>query len=108
VCLILMILVPFPLGFFVRNRLVAFVAYIAIHSFVFTFQCLSLVVDWVGGSQEAFGAFPKAGDSNVLAYGIINLVIYAVGFGLILLGHRVGRGRRSRRTGPVELAPAVS
>jgi len=93
-CLILMILVPFPLGFFVRNRLVAFVAFVAVHAFV-------------GGSEEAFGAHPKADNADVLAYGVMNLAIYAVSLGLVLLGHRVGRGRRARRTGTVHLDPVA-
>ena len=40
--LIVMLLAPFPIGFFMRNRLAAFVTYIALHGFVFTFQSLSL------------------------------------------------------------------
>ena len=106
-CLILMILVPFPLGFFARNRLVAFVAFVAVHAFVFTLQSLSLLIEWVGGSEEAFGAYPKADDADVLAYGVMNLAIYAVSLGLLLLGHRVGRGRRARRTGAVHLDPVA-
>ena len=30
-------------------------------------------------------------------YGVVTLAIFAVGFGLVALGHRVGRGRRERR-----------
>jgi len=33
--LVVMVLAPFPIGFFVRSRLAAFVAYIAVHAFVF-------------------------------------------------------------------------
>jgi hypothetical protein len=106
-CLILMILVPFPLGFFVRNRLVAFVAFVAVHAFVFTVQSLSLLIEWIGGSQEAFGPYPEADNADVLAYGGMNLAIYAVSLGLLLLGHRVGRGRRARRTGAVHLDPVT-
>ena len=102
-----MILVPFPLGFLIRNRLVAYVAYIAVHAFVFTFQTLSLLIEWVGGSEEAFGAYPHASNSNVFGYGAVNLVIYAVGLGLVYLGHRVGSRRRVRQTAGVHLDPVA-
>jgi hypothetical protein len=105
--LIIMILAPFPLGYFLRNRLAAFVAFIAVHSFVFTFQSLSLVIEWAGGSQEAFGPYPQASDGNVLSYAAVNLVIYLVGFGLVMLGHRLGSKRRASKNGPVHLDAAV-
>jgi hypothetical protein len=103
--LIVMILVPFPLGYLVRNRLVAFVAYIAVHAFVFPFQTLNLLLEWVGGSEEAFGRYPDASTSSVLQYGAVNLVIYAAGLGLVYLGHRLGSRRRERRSGAVHLDP---
>ena len=103
--LVLMILVPFPLGFLVRNRLVAFVAYIAVHAFVFSFQTLNLLLEWIGGSEEAFGPYPAASTGNVVGYGVVNLAIYAVGLGLVYLGHRLGSRRRERRSGAVHLDP---
>jgi hypothetical protein len=104
--LIVMVLVAFPLGFLVPNRLVAYVAYIAVHAFVFTFQTLTLLVAWVGGSEEAFGPYPRANDSDVVAYGVVNLVIYAVGLGLVYAGSRVAARRRAR-DGGVHLEPAA-
>jgi hypothetical protein len=103
--LILMLLVPFPLGYFLRGRPAAFIAYIAVHGFVFTVQTLNLVVEWAGGSQQAFGPFPKADDADVIAYVVVNLVIFAAGFGLVYLGHRLGARRRARASGPVALEP---
>ena len=100
-----MILVPFPLGFLVRNRLVAFVAYVAVHAFVFTFQTLYLLLDWAGGSTDAFGRYPDSSAGQVASYGGVNLAIYAVGLGLVYLGHRVGGRRRARRVGAVHLDP---
>lgn len=94
--LILMVLAPFPIGFFVRNRLAAFVAYVALHSFVFTFQTLNLILEWAGGSPEAFGTYPRSSFGNVLSYGVVNLVIYGVGLGLVYLGSRLAARRRSR------------
>jgi hypothetical protein len=105
--LILMLLVPLPVGFFLRNRLAAFVTYIAVHSFVFTLQTLNLLIEWTGGSQEAFGPYPKGSNANVLGYAAVNLAIYAAGLGLVYLGSRLGARRRAKADGPIALeAPA--
>ena len=103
--LIVMMLIPFPLGLFVRNRTAAYLAYIAIHGFVFTFQTANLVMEWANGSTEAFGSFPDFDNGNVWAYGIVNLVIYGVGLGLVTLGYRI-RTKRNTRRNQVEFAPA--
>ena len=103
--LIVMILVPLPLGLLVRSRTAAYLAYIAIHSFVFTFQTANLIMEWANGSTEAFGSFPDFNNGDVWGYGIINLVIYGVGLGLVTLGYRI-RTKRNARRNSVELAPA--
>ena len=54
--LVLMVLLPFPLGFRVRQRLVAFVSYTAAHAFVFTVQTALLILEWAGGSSRASAA----------------------------------------------------
>ena len=93
--LVLMVLLPFPLGFRVRQRLVAFVAYTAAHAFVFTVQTALLVLEWAGGSSRAFGGvFPEHRLSEFLGYVAVNLIIYAVGLGLVVLGHRAASTRR--------------
>lgn len=103
--LIMMILLALPLGLFVGNRTAAYIAYIAAHAFVFTFQTANLVMEWANGSTEAFGAFPDYNNDDVWGYGIVNLVIYGVGFGLVTLGHRI-RSRRATRQSSLELDPA--
>lgn len=108
--LIALVLVPLPLGLLVRKRLVAFVSYIAVHAFVFTVQTLSLLIEWVGGDQAAFGPYPRASQSDVFAYMIVNGVIYVAGLGLVYLGSRL-RARRARRphpSVPVDLDAAVA
>ncbi|MFI5711286.1 hypothetical protein [Kribbella sp. NPDC051620] len=90
---IITVLFAFPLGFFVRNRLAAYVAYIAIFGYSFTFQTLYLLRSWVGDSTQAFSADP---DKLPLDYLAVTAGIYLVGFGLITLGHRVGAKRRNR------------
>lgn len=103
--LIVTILIPLPLGLLIGNRAAAYVAYIAVHAFVFTFQTALLVMEWANGSTEAFGSFPDYNDGDVWAYGIINLVIYAVGLGLVTLGSRIRTNRKTRHN-TVDLTPA--
>ena len=94
--LIVTILVALPLGFFIPSRVAAYVAFIAIHSFVlsFSYQCMELIREWVGGDYSAFPrSDPQAGTWN---YAVINLIIYAAGFGLVALGRKLGAKRRNR------------
>jgi predicted Na+-dependent transporter len=101
--LLIMLLVPLPLGFFVRRLIVAYVAYIAIHGFAFTYQCLYLTLGWIVGESTAFGRYPTMDGSEVLAYGGVNLAIFVVGLCLVALGHRIaGRRRRDIRTVDLE------
>lgn len=98
--LILLVLLPLPLGFFVRSRMAAFLAYIAVHAFVFTFQTMSLTLAWVKGSDAAFAA----DGSTPWPYLVVNAAIYAVGLGLVALGAWLRQRREARRTAPVDLA----
>ena len=106
--LIIMIVAAFPIGYLVRNRIAAYLVYIAVNTFAFTFQTMNLMLEWAGGSQEAFGGpFPQYDSSAVWAYGGVNLVIYLVGIGLVTLGYRLGSKRRAKRTQPVSLDPVA-
>lgn len=105
---LLVLLLPFPLGWFMRDRLAAVVAYLAGFLFLFPFQTLSLLVDWTRGSTEAFGPFPGDSHGQVFSYGLVNLTLYLIGFGLLALGHQVGSRRRTHRTArEVSLDPLV-
>ena len=97
--LIVTLLVALPLGYVVRDRLVAVLAYIAVHSFVFSFQAMQLTREWVGGSTQAFAKDPGA---VPWAYFVVNLLIYVAGLGLVLFGVRLAT-RRRRKTEAVEL-----
>jgi hypothetical protein len=99
--LILMVLAPFPIGYFVRARIAAYLIYVALHSFVFVIQTASLILEWAGGDSSAFGAYPKG---DALSYGLVNLVIYGLGLGLVTLGHWLRARRETRRGAPVDLA----
>ena len=69
---------PFPIGYFIRNRMAAYLAYVALHSFVFTFQSTTLLKEWNGGDYSAFVKNPAAVDWS---YGLVNLLIFAAGLG---------------------------
>jgi len=96
------VLCAFPLGFLLRSRLSACVAYIAIFSYTFTFQSVDLVRGWVGDRTRGFPEDPQAVSWEYLA---VTGAIYLIGFGLIVVGHRLGTKRRNRTTA-VDLDPA--
>lgn len=91
--LIVTVVCAFPIGWFVRRRDLAFLAFVAVHQFVFNFQSMELVREWVGGDNSAF---PKSPRTVAWSYGVVNLIIYAAGFGLVLLGSVVSARRRDR------------
>ncbi len=98
------ILVALPVGLFVRTRRTALLVYLIADLFVFTFQTLDVLLNWMAGNAgiggaQAFGSSPDAfpihySAPDVIAYGIVNLIIVLAGIGLVLLGHQI----RARRT----------
>jgi len=91
---IVTVLLAFPLGYLLRSHLAANVAYAIAYLWAFTFQGLYLTRMWVGGDNSAFAQDP---DALPISYGIVTAGIFAVGFGLVALGHRM-RTRRAVRT----------
>ena len=102
------ILAAFPLGYLVTRRQTALLSYLFVDSFLFSLQSLNLLLTWMSGGSglggsSGFGDTPSGqfpidyASSEVIAYGIVNAVITVVGVGLVLLGSRV---RRARRTTP--------
>jgi hypothetical protein len=90
---IVTLLFAFPLGFLLSNRLAANTAYAVVYLWAFVFQGIYLMLEMLdGGENPAFEP-----DTFPMSYGIVALTIFGVGFGLVQLGHRVGRGRRERR-----------
>jgi hypothetical protein len=91
--LILMLLLPLPLGYLIASRTAAFLAYVAAHSFLFTFQTMTLLRGWVGGDTHAFARDPNGLEWS---YALVNLAIYGAGLGLVALGHRLAQRRRAK------------
>jgi hypothetical protein len=105
--IIFTVLVAVPIGFFVRGRGRAILTFLALDAILFTFQTLSVLLDWLGPTQgfdgTAFGpkptAFPATYSNDALAgYGLVNLVVLVVGVGLVVLGSYLARRRAVRRT----------
>ncbi len=94
--LIVMIVTAFPIGFFIKSRTPPYFALIAAHGFAFPFQSVDPIIEWVGGSKAAFGPYPNADKSQIWSYGVVNLVIFAAGLGLVALGHYVATRRRTK------------
>lgn len=90
---IVTILTAFPLGFFLRSRTSAVVAYVAVYSWAFTFQGVYLMLGSLNHDSDAafsVGSFP-------VGYGVVTASIFAAGNGLVWLGHWVGTRRRLAR-----------
>ncbi len=91
------------IGFFVRQRSTAVVSYLIAASFLFTFQTLEVLLNWMAGNSGingsgAFGPSPNGfpityQQSEVIAYGVVNLVIVAVGVGLTVGAHKLAARR---------------
>jgi hypothetical protein len=93
---IVTVLLAFPLGYLLRSHQAANVAYAIAYLWAFTFQGLYLTRMWVGGDHSAF---PKDPDTLPISYGLVAGGIFAVGFGLVALGHRVATRRAARVVG---------
>lgn len=89
---IVTLLAAFPLGFLLRNRLAAFVAFLASYLYAFTFQTGYLTRAWAQGDDSAF---PRRADLG-LGYLAATSAILAVGCALVVLGHHLGTRRRGR------------
>jgi hypothetical protein len=91
------LLFALPLGYLVRNPVAAYVGYVAVYGWAFTYQAVYLLLSRLDGDHSAFpaGGFP-------LSYGAVTLAIYLVGFGLVTLGRWL-RTRRTRTTEQVAL-----
>ena len=85
------VLLAFPLGYLLRSHLAANVAYAIAYLWAFVYQTLYLTLSSMGGDDSAFSK-----DEFPVSYGLVAAGIFAVGFGLVALGHRVGSRRAVR------------
>lgn len=92
------LLFAFAIGFFVKPKAIAVLTYLVVGSLLFTFQSLNLLLEWANGSEAAFGPFPDSEFAEVMGYGLVNLLITAVGVGLVLLGAKVGAKRAANKS----------
>jgi hypothetical protein len=105
---ILTILGALPLGLLIRNRLAAYLVYAIAFSHVYTFQTANLVMEWTNGATAAFPASTSRELlDGTLGYFAFTTAIYAVGFGLITLGHWL-RNRRRPASNEVRLDHQVA
>lgn len=102
------ILIAFALGFFVRQRVAACALYLAGGAFVFAFQSVNLLLEWVAGSQSAFGGpYPDYESSKFVGYGLVNLIITLCGIGLVMIGVKLGDQRAKRQDTPSHASGAA-
>jgi hypothetical protein len=98
------VLFAFPIGYVVRQRALAVVAFLAAGAIVFSYQTLGVLLDWMADNPPtAFGPSPTSfpveySRSETWGYGVVNLVVFAVGTGLVVLGTWVRARRAARRT----------
>lgn len=102
--IVLTVLLALALGFVVKERAVALLTYLALFGIVFTYQTLSVLLSWMADRPPvAFGPSPQGGfpvtydSGEAWGYGFVNLVVLAVGAGLVLLGHRLARRRAGKK-----------
>src|SRR5215212_2987789 len=91
------ILCAFPLGYFLSSRLAANTAYAIAYLWAFVFQGIYLMLDSINEGRTLNDEPAFVTDEFPWQYGVVTLLIFAAGFGLVAFGHRVGRGRRERR-----------
>ncbi len=92
------VLCAFAIGFFVKPKGVGVLTYLVVGSLLFTFQSVNLLLEWADGSEAAFGPFPDYEFGQVIGYGLVNLMIAALGIGLVLLGAKVGAKRAAKKS----------
>jgi hypothetical protein len=114
--LLFTIVAAFPLGLVLTRRKTAVLAYLIAASFVFSFQSIGVLLTWMSGGKGIGGASgfgkPPSGnfpvhysDSELAAYGVVNLAITLAGVGLVTLGAKL-RARRSSRQELVDVGPS--
>ena len=102
--IIFTILFALPIGFFIKQRGLAIVTYLAIDAILFSFQSVGVILDWMANQgRPAFGPAPEGSfpvtysASEYIGYGVVNLIIITVGVGLVVLGAFLSKRRSANR-----------
>jgi hypothetical protein len=90
------ILGAFALGYFMKSRLAANTAYAVAYLWAFTFQTLYLMLDMLSDGRTLNDEPAFVPEEFPWQYGVVTLMIFLVGFGLVNLGHWV-RARRQAK-----------
>ena len=86
------VLFAFAIGYFVRQRLLAVVLYLALDSILFTMQTVNVLHDsWLEPDGRV-----RFSNGDSLTYCGVNLAIIAIGVGLVILGTSFAERRASR------------
>ncbi len=98
------LLFALPIGFFIKQRGLAIVTYLALDAILFSFQSLGVLLGWMANEPPlAFGPAPEGSfpvaysASELFGYGIVNLIVISVGVGLVVLGTVLAKRRSADR-----------
>ncbi len=87
------VLCAFAIGFFVKQRGLAIVTYLALEAIVFAYQTLNVLHDsWLDADGRV-----KLTNGDLLGYGGVNAIVILVGVGLVVLGTVVAARRAAKR-----------
>ena len=103
-------LLALPLGYVVKNRMAAYVAFGLAFAHVYTFQTANLVMEWVNGADAAFEQSSSTSLlGSTMGYFTFTTLVLLVGYGLVTLGHflRTRRTRQTADTGVADLEASV-
>ena len=92
------VLLALPAGYVMRSWLAANTTYAVAYLWAFVFQTLYLSLD---GSAFGPGEFP-------MSYGLVTGGIFAVGFGLVAVGHALRRRNEARGRVPAGAGSKLS
>ena len=97
--LIFSVLCAFPLGFFVKQRGLAIVTYLALDATLFAYQTLNVLHDdWLRPDGRLVLT-----NGDLLSYGVANATVIAAGVGLVVIGNVVA-ARRAARNNAISVA----
>ena len=85
------ILLAFPAGYYFSSRLAANTTYAIAYLWAFVFQTMYLTLDAFSGTSENPAFEPE---EFPWAYGLVALLIFGAGFGLVAVGRWVASRRR--------------